>query len=157
MLLSHSPLSSCTLSSSRASRTSCSPRRTWPIREQGLKLKRCCWTGGFADSPLIKLFVIGLQRIHTTRAPSHLNNEDYPWLRKGIAILDFCSQISRMLSYCSVNSRWNTNACPRYTGIPCRGLLFSKFEFSIKPDLRPYAVFHKIQVVFYKKCAFYVF
>ena len=44
-------------------------------------------------------------------------------------------------------------------------LLFSKFQFFIKPDLRGlsffigwlYAVFHKMQVVFYKKCAFYVF
>ena len=41
-------------------------------------------------------------------------------------------------------------------------LLFSKFEFSIKPDLRdlsffirwPYAVFHKMQVVFYESAHF---
>ena len=41
-------------------------------------------------------------------------------------------------------------------------LLFSKFEFSIKPDLRdlsffirwPYAVFYKMQVVFYKSAHF---
>ena len=42
-------------------------------------------------------------------------------------------------------------------------LLFSKFEFSIKPDLRdlsflcirwPYAVFYKMQIVFYKSVHF---
>ena len=44
---------------------------------------------------------------------------------------------------------WSTNAMQG-------SLLFSKFEFSINPDLRglsfhrvAYAVFHKMQVVFY--------
>ena len=44
-------------------------------------------------------------------------------------------------------------------------LLFSKFEFSIKPDLRdlsffiryPYAVFYNMQVVFYKSAHFMYF
>ena len=68
--------------------------------------------------------------------------------------------------------RWKTVGKPakrRFDGgfhifsLVCKGsLLFSKFEFSIKPDLRvlsffiswPYAVFYKMQVVFYKSAHF---